>query len=175
MPRRNEADAVRNLQRYLRQLSYEDDDYLPLPIDGIFDDATRDALVRFQQKNGLEASGVADRNTWDMLFARYLSSLNFFAPPREFSPFPRVPDGYVLNLGDRGFVVNSVQFLLDDASTIQDDIGPVEITGVFDEDTERAVAIFQAATELPVTGTVDKATWDMLVDTYNTHGKNYRQ
>ena len=33
-------DAIRNLQRYLRRISYEDNRISPVPIDGIFDDRT---------------------------------------------------------------------------------------------------------------------------------------
>ena len=38
-------DAVNNLQRYLRQLSYTDPDITAPPIDSIFEKATADSVV----------------------------------------------------------------------------------------------------------------------------------
>ena len=88
MRKYNEKDAVRNMQRYLRQLSYTDSDIPPVPIDGIFGEATSNSLIAFQRKNGLAATGVADRESWDALYRNYLSSVRRFAPPKGFSPFP---------------------------------------------------------------------------------------
>ena len=72
----NEREATRNLQKYLRQLGYFDADFPLVPIDGIFESDTRDALMIFQTKNSLPATGVADKETWDALFAEYLASLD---------------------------------------------------------------------------------------------------
>ena len=65
MIRYNEKEAIRNVQRYLRQLSYTDADIPPVPIDGIFGEATENSLIAFQTKNGLSPSGVADRESFD--------------------------------------------------------------------------------------------------------------
>jgi hypothetical protein len=40
---------------------------------------------------------------------------------------------------------------------------PVKITGVFDNATVRAVQALQGASQLPVTGAIDPATWDVLL------------
>ena len=170
-----EKEAIRNLQRYLRQLSYAESDIPRVPVDGIFDSATEEALRAFQIKNGLEATGIADRETWDMLYESYLRSIARFSPPREFSPFPRVPEGDRLSIGDVSFAVSSVQFLLNEVSAIIDLLTPIDIDGIFGEATERQVSTFQAAEGLPITGEVDKRTWDALVDVYNRYGKDYTQ
>lgn len=175
MRKYNEKDAVRNMQRYLRQLSYTDSDIPPVPIDGIFGDATRNSLMAFQAKNGFPVTGVADRATWDALYQSYLKSIKRFTPPKGFSPFPRVPRDYSLSVGDVGFAVSAVQFLLNEATIIQDDIDIVAITGIYNIDTARAVSIFQMANGLRATGEVDKETWDALVDTYDRYGNNYIQ
>ena len=175
MRKYNEKDAVRNMQRYLRQLSYTDSDIPPVPIDGIFGEATSNSLIAFQRKNGLAATGVADRESWDALYRNYLSSVRRFAPPKGFSPFPRVPENYSLSVGDVGFAVTAVQFLLNEVSLIIDNIDTVAITGIYNIDTARAVSIFQAANGSPITGETDKETWDALVDTYEQYSKNYIQ
>ena len=55
--------AVSKLQQRLNQLGYS------LTADGIFGARTHDALVSFQQQNGLNASGIADAQTQTRLFA----------------------------------------------------------------------------------------------------------
>ena len=175
MSKYNEKVAVRNMQKYLRQLSYTDPDIPYLPIDGIFSSATSDALVSFQRKYGLPATGVADRESWDMLYESYLDSVRRFTPPKGFSPFPRVPENYSLSVGDIGFAVSAVQFLLNEVSVIQDDLDALAITGIYNIDTARAVSMFQASSGIRATGEVDKNTWDRLIDTYENYSKDYVQ
>ncbi len=43
----------------------------------------------------------------------------------------------------------------------------IAIDGIFDENTERAVAIFQRTRGLPETGIVDKNTWDAIYKEYS--------
>ena len=175
MRKYNEKTAVRNMQRYLRQLSYTDSDIPPVPIDGIFGEATSNSLIAFQTKNGLDSTGVADRESWDALYQTYLVSAKRFTPPKGFSPFPRVPENYSLRVGDVGFAVTAVQFLINEVSVILDEIDAIAITGIYNIDTARAVSIFQAANGLPITGDTDKETWNVLVDTYEHYSKNYTQ
>lgn len=175
MIRYNEKEAIKNVQRYLRQLSYTDSDIPPVPIDGIFGEVTENSLIAFQTKNGLQPSGVADRESFDTLYEQYLVSTKRFAPPKGFSPFSRVPENYALTVGDIGFAVSSVQFLLNEISVIQDGIDELAITGIYNIDTARAVSVFQAGSDLDVTGEVNKDTWDMLVDTYEHYAKDYVQ
>ena len=171
----NEQTAIKNLQRYLRQLSYTDKEISPVPIDGIFDTATRDSLMSFQKKYGLEQNGVADRETWDMLYSKHLLSLSENAVPKGFSPFYRVPKGETLSLGDKNFGVAAVQFMLNEISVINDALPVLEINGIFDNATERAVALFQSSAPLEVTGQVNLATWNALVDAFDAYGNDYVQ
>ena len=161
--RPNEAESIANLQKYLRQLGYFDPDVPFSPIDGIFESDTQSALTAFQQKNGLPPTGVADRDTWDILFQEYNKSRNEQAVPEPVFFFPRYPIGYDVGTGDDGMVVTVIQLLLRELLTLygQDD-GSLSITGVFDNQTEQAVLNFQATHRMPETGRVDKATWDRL-------------
>ena len=175
MRQNNEREAVRNIQRYLRRLSYTDPSIPPVPIDGIFGEATRESLVAFQKMNGLEGSGIADRESWEMLYKRYLAAADRYTPPSGFSVFPRVPDDYAIGVGEFSFAVSAVQFLLSEVSAIIDAIDQVPITGRYDIETARAVSLFQDASGLSVTGEVDLMTWEVLVDTYERYGRDYSQ
>ena len=168
-----ERDAIRNLQRYLRQLYYADPSIPPVPIDGIYDTATRDALIKFQQEQGLYPSGVADKETWDRLYAEYLASIDFHSAPELLPLFPRVPNDYSLALGDEYFLVSIVQFLLNELRMIYDSFIPLVINGIYDEATEANIREFQKKNRLPQTGRTDKATWNKLVGAYRNYAADY--
>ena len=72
----NNAAAVRALQRYLRTLSYFHNAGGRVPIDGIFDTATEDAVRVFQEKSGLPVTGRVDQATFEALLAAYLAQNN---------------------------------------------------------------------------------------------------
>ena len=164
----NEEQAIENLQRYLRQLSYFDTDIEPIVINGVWNDETRNALLAFQRKNRLTPTGVADEQTWNLLFSQYTDSLNENAPPSKVPFFPRLPQNESLGLGDIGFVVSVIQYMLSELSVLYDRFDSVETSGVYDEKTRAAVGEFQKRNLLPQTGRVDKQTWNRLVTAFET-------
>ena len=163
----NQKEAIRNLQRYLRQLAYFDDTLGEVPIDGIFDSATEDALRAFQETEHLPLTGRADLATWEALFAAYNRSLEQKAPPKQIAHFPRLPENYTIEVGEVQFLVSVIQNALRELSAIYDDLGEVPLSGEYDEATARAVRVFQEKQGLPATGSVDRTTWNALADAYN--------
>lgn len=164
---RTESDARRNLQRYLRQLAYFDNTIPFVPIDGNIGSDTTDAIRAYQARRGLPVTGVADQETWEALYEDYLLSLEEESPPSPFSPFPSSPKDYALKLGDEGFPVSAVQHMLEEISVFFP-IRPVEITGIYDDETRDAISEVQTRYLLPVTGETDKLTWNALVRLYNS-------
>ena len=162
----NEEQAISNLQRYLRQLSYFNGDHEPIAINGIWNDETRRALIAFQQANRLAPTGTADEQTWNLLFSQYRASLEENSPPSSVPFFPRYPTGGSLGLGDESFVVSVIQYILTELSVLYDNLEAVEINGVFDENTQAAVSEFQRRNLFPQNGRVDKRTWDRLVTSF---------
>lgn len=161
------AEAIRNLQRYLRRLSYVDPSIPPVAIDGIFDERTRDSLIAFQIRAGLPPTGRADRETWELLYSAYLDVLFRASLPQPLPLFPIAPEGYTVGQGDKGFLVSAVQFLLSEISTLYDLPLAVEITGAFDDRTEEAIRSMQRYFRLPLTGRVDKRLWNYLIGAYS--------
>ena len=170
MPRyENEAQAIQNLQRYLRQLSYHYD-ITPPPIDGIFERDTERALREFQAMRGLPVTGRADRRTWEELYAMYRASIAENEPPRTVAILPFVAGEIFLSEGDEGFTINVLQYMLRELGESLIELEEVEINGVFDEPTARAVRLFRAQNGLPAGETVDLVTWNTLVDRFNRLG-----
>lgn len=176
MTKPNEREAIFNLQRYLRQLSYHDTAIPSPPLDGVMDTATTDALKAFQKGENLPVTGTADSTTWKALFEAYRQSVSTYSAPVSISLFPRSAPGYALKLGDRTFPVQFVQFALRELELIYTGLGAVTLSDTYDENTEKAVKLFQGKNNLPETGEVDKLTWDELAVVYNREfGGNFEQ
>ncbi len=107
--------------------------------DGVFGPATRSALVTFQRREGLSASGKIDEPT--------AVALGLMAAP---------PAGHSLvglSVGSRGAGVRTVQQALNDAGVPV----PGGIDGVFGAGTRTAVSNYQRWNGLKVTGSVTQA------------------
>lgn len=162
----NEEQAIRNLQRYLRQLSYFNEDIEPIAINGIWNEETQNALLTFQHLNGLSPTGVADEQTWNLLFSQYTNALRENSEPSRVPFFPRLPKDESIGLGDRGFIVAVIQYMLNELSILYDGFENVETNGQFDENTQSAISEFQKRNLFPQTGRVEKTTWDRLVKAF---------
>ena len=166
----NEAQATANLQRYLRQLSYHHPEITPPPIDGIFERDTEESLKDFQAMVGLPVTGRADRRTWDALYAMYRASIAENEPPRTVAILPFVAGEILLQKGDEGFTINVLQYMLRELGESLAELEEIEVSGIFDENTARAVRLFRVQNGLPEGETVDLITWNTLVDRFNRLG-----
>jgi len=165
--------AIENLQRYLRRLSYEtfEGDAIPtVPVDGIFDRRTEEALSAFQRIYGLPVTGCADRATWELLFSEYLLLSDGDEIVRV-DLFPKTPQNYAAARGEQSSFVLLVQWLLSEIEAVYDLLPPVTPTGIYDEATEEAVREFQRLHALPTTGRLDRRTWNRLVREYEIYAK----
>ncbi len=158
--------AIENVQRYLRQLSLYDKTIPPIAIDGIYDEQTRAAIRAFQRLMSLEETGTVDYGTWTVLFDAYVQSMLQYSDTDNCSPFPRFPEGYSVGTGNNQFLVEIIQFMLNELTVWMDAIPRNAQGGVFDEDTENGILIFQRTNLLPETGRVDRRTWNALVGAY---------
>ena len=163
----NEKTAIRNLQQYLRQLSYHDPNISPPPIDGIFGEDTQKSLREFQSSQALPPSGVADRPTWELLYALYRASVSENSRPKAPDIFPQLPFGVKLDVGDESFAVAVLQHMLRELGVYHTELGGITPTGRYDEATREAVKVLQERSRLPVTGAVDAPTWNAITDQYN--------
>ena len=167
MAREKEREAIRNLQRYLRHLSYFYDEIDPVPIDGVFDTATESALRAFQKTQGLPVTGRADQESFERLFEAYTRSNTQKSAPIRIALFPQIPEAYTIELGDTQFLVRMIQYALSELGAVYEGLDGVPQNGIYDEATANAVKRFQALHALPQNGGVDRATWNALADAYN--------
>ena len=65
-----------------------------------------------------------------------------------------------------GQPVRSLQYMLNQLAIHNDRLTRLAVDGIFGERTLEAVMVFQRENRLPVTGTVDLATWNAIRDAY---------
>ena len=162
-----ERDAIIMLQTYLRAQNLVDPTAPKVPIDGIFDTQTKNALIEFQLKNNLAPTGIADRTTWDMLYSQYREILDTTSLPDAIIPFPSYPENYSLMLGDKSFLVAVLQYMLNEIGIIYNVFDALEINGEYDDETEKIIRDFQERNGLNTTGKTDRTTWGRIARIYN--------
>ena len=161
-----ERDAIRDIQTYLRHLSFHSESIGELPLDGIWDSATRDALIAFQKENGLDPTGIVDRKTYDVLKREYDRSVALNSPPAHLDLFPRLPLGYAIHEGESGILVEVVQYILGELERLYS-LPLVKRDGIYGSVTADAVRLFQQKNGIIPTGRVDRETWDAMVIQHN--------
>lgn len=168
----NLQDAILNLQRYLRAISFVDSRITRVPIDGLFDSDTQKAVSEYQRTRGLAETGLVDKNTWDSIYNEYriITQAQDRTPTVNF--FPTTPENYEAALGEESTFVALAQLVLRELSVIYDDFPEIEINGIFDKATEEAVKIFQLASDLQPTGRIDLLTWNRMGRDFANYREN---
>lgn len=161
----NLQDAIFNLQKYLRAISFADTRVSRPPLDGIFDTATEDAVRSFQSSRGMNANGLVDRATWDAIYEEYKA----LSLAEELPFFPAAPTDYAAKPGEESSFVSIIQILLQELSSVYDAFEAVEITGIFDTATEQAIKELQRVSGLEITGELDRNTYRRLLYDLSSH------
>ncbi len=147
----SKGDAVKQLQQRLKELGYYDSS-----CDGNFGSVTTKAVKAFQQKNGLNQTGIADNATQKKMNASSAIKAN----GKTASAAAAEDDGVTLKKGSKGDAVKQLQQRLKQLgyynSTIDGDYG---------NNTVSAVKAFQKKNGLSQTGTVDEKTMDKIYST----------
>ena len=148
---------VRAAQYWLRLLAAYYSGQPTVTVDGVFGQATRAAVLAWQQRMGLTADGVIGRLTWQSLYqnASALAESGSLATARVVPALPAT-----LSPGDSGAAVlwlsRTMQFL---AAWLDGIRPPEDQSAVYGDALEASVRSAQAAFDLPETGVVDADDW----------------
>ena len=157
---------VKEMQFYLSILA---DFYPSIPkiaFDGIFGQATRTAVIAFQNQFGLSADGLVGPQTWAAIYQQFENVRSQDGAVLR-TIIPTYPGAQLTPVMD-GTNVSIIQFFLVYIASFYNMVTPVEINGIYDEATTNAVEQFQEEFSIPVTGIVDEETWLALYDLYLT-------
>lgn len=168
-----QSEAISDIQKYLRALHFTTDKEIPLVnVDGIYGDETRAAIKQFQEIYKLPVTGITDYRTWEALYKAYKNAETHINRPNPMYAFPEEP-GYKIRPGDNSDIVAIIQFILRLLSTAYDGIEGLPPSGVYDSATMNDVKHFQKMHNIPITGIVDRNTWNSLADAYDRNNRIY--
>lgn len=157
---------VKEIQNYLINIKNIYSSLPPVYPTGVYDTSTRNAIIAFQGIRGLPPTGVVDIYTWNALVQDNNEYLKKTQMP---SRVPlSAPDFLEVKFGDEKDIVYAIKIMLNSFNRRFTNYHQLDVTNVYDEDTERAVKLFQQRSMLPVTGVVDKDTWNTLVTIYDS-------
>lgn len=163
------GNEVVRIQTQLNRISNNYPAIPKIPASGAaFDIATENAVRKFQEIFNLQQTGIVDKATWykiNYIFdsVKRLAQLNSEGLTLEevTGPFPTE-----LAPGDEGAAVRNLQYYLSVVGAYYNSVLPIEITGVYDQQTENSVRSFQQVFGLPQTGVMDRTTWNDLYNAY---------
>lgn len=154
------------VQYYIDYISAYYDTIPSLTVDGVYGDATRNAVLAVQRTFGLPEDGILGEQTWNAIANAYYGIISRI--PITLTDGNIVPyQGIVLRQGAEAETVRILQEYLSYISDFIPEIPSVSPTGYFGPQTQQAVEAFQRLYGLPVTGYVEAVTWDNIADLYS--------
>ena len=139
------------------------------PVDGVFGAQTEAAVKKFQSVFNLTPDGIVGQATWYKLVFLYVGVTNLSELVSEGQPFTAIQApaaGVTLQEGSSGLSVSALQYFISIIAQFNSAIPGLAIDGIFGPKTTQAVNAAQGQFGLPVTGTVNRATWQRLYDEY---------
>lgn len=158
-------EFIRELQLYLRTISFSDPRIPTVGIDGIYHGFTEDAVSAFQKAYRLPVTGKTDRETWEAIIEVYKAALKHQLAPQPIFPFRTAQE--LVRPGDRSNEVLMLQLILRAVCGPYGNLTPIPLTGIFDEATQNALKRVQAFALLEQTGQLTPETWTILARLYD--------
>lgn len=172
---KEKKEHITEIQQYLMEISYVDENIPRVIPDGIYGPETRMAVEAFQRSNGLPVTGTVDEETWDKIY--YVRNL-IIKSRKVVSISPFASACLVLSEGDRGDLVFIIQAMLNTISHYFINLNHPEPTGVIDKITVDTIKTIQHISGENETGNIDSQTWNSLArlfDIYNLKTFNNNQ
>ena len=158
------AMSVRELQRMLRVLAFDNLDVPLISVDGIFGQETADAVAAAQAMLRLPSDGRVNFSTWVALVNATHEVRQMNQPPLPMPVYDSddPADGTDAPC-DAAF---GAQMMCRSLSRHFANIPEPQLTGLWDDATARDLETIQQICDLPVTGRMDTPTWNALTKAY---------
>lgn len=155
---------VRNLQQFLRTISFYNLNIPAVIPDGTFGPQTQNAVVAFQTEYQFPVTGEVDHDTWNAIVDVYNSILEMHGEPRDVRlfPFPLVE----INAYDQNEALFAIQGVLYALTRYFNNLGTLQITGVHDDQSVEVVKNIQEIVGFYPSGVLNKPTWNKIANIY---------
>lgn len=160
------ANPLLEIQFNLRDISHINPDVPKVFPTGKYDKKTQEAILFFQKKNNIGETGKIDFQTWNTIMDEHKKYMHCINTPQSVYCYPK--GIYEYKKGDEGNLIYVLQIILKNFREKYKNYVDVQLTGVYDEQTEEAVKQFQKYSFLPVTGTLDRQTWNLMNKIHST-------
>ena len=163
------SENTRRMQLYLNRISVNYPAIPKIPvINGLYDEATEDAVRSFQQIFSLSPDGITGKATWYRIIYIYDAVTRLAELESEGVSYENIPKQFLgsLKQGDTGGQVVTLQYFLSLLGQFVSFIPPLTVDGIFGTATRNGVIAFQRYKGLPTTGQVDRRTWNSLYLAY---------
>lgn len=160
------------VQRIQLQLNNISRNYPAIPKiatpDGSFDVETDEAVRKFQEIFDLTVDGIVGKATWYRIAQIHNGVQRLGELESEGVKIEKIQQQYreQRSEGDSGDPVLAIQYYLRVIGEFNNMIPIIAVDGYFGPETTQAVRAFQQFYGLPVTGVVDEATWNLMVEAY---------
>ena len=163
------GDDVRKLKNELNRIARN---YPAIPkienVTSVFDRETEASVRAFQQIFNLTADGVVGKATWYKIKQIFSAVKQLSEITSEGLTIPEIDRVYkeVMQLGDSGPEVETVQYYLAFLGYFYPQLPPIAVTGFFNEETRDAVFTFESEYGLVIDGVVDANTFSAIENAY---------
>lgn len=167
-----EGDTGRDIELIQRKLNRISTNYPGIPkispVDGFFGESTTDAVKKFQEVFDLNVDGLVGRATWNQIQFIYNAVKKLYTVNSEGLRVSDVTTRYTdtLSEGSSGDGVLTIQYFLSYIALFVQTVQSAALDGSFGPATTSAVKSFQQTYGIPVTGIVDRLTWDRMESAY---------
>lgn len=167
-----EGDTGRDVELIQRKLNRISTNFPGIPkiypADGFFGKSTTDAVKKFQEVFDLNVDGLVGRGTWNQIQFIYNAVKKLYTVNSEGLKISDVTTRYTdtLSEGSSGDGVLTIQYYLSYIALFIQTVQPAAMDGSFGPATTNAVKSFQQSYGLPITGVVDRLTWDRIENVY---------
>ena len=166
------GDSSRNVELMQIRLNRISRNFPGIPkipdVGGFFDEATENAVRKFQDVFSLTPDGIIGKATWNRINAIYTSVKELSAITSEGLSVSELETTYPgeLTVGDTGEGVFTLQYYLAYLALFIPSLSRITADGSFGPSTENAVRQYQTTYGLENTGVVNDITWDSIEKTY---------
>ena len=173
-PTLSEGDTGADVELLQRRLNRISANYPGIPKiyrgDGYFGPSTTEAVKEFQRVFGLADDGIVGKATWNQILFIYNAVKKLYEITSEGLSINELMTEYStdLSLGDSGDGVRTIQYYLSYISLFMPTVLDAGFDGSFGPKTQSSVKSFQKSYGLPQTGIVDRATFDLIENTYRS-------
>lgn len=156
--------AIREIQKYLLEISAIQPELPHLVIDGVYGDLTRQTVIKFQELNGLDPTGKVNYETFTLMYAQYTTAKKSRTEETELID----RDSFPFQSGDSGDDVAIINSILTSLRNYYPDIGRVTSGNYYSRRSAYAVAYMQKIFGYPQTGITDIKTYNSLFRELNS-------